>query len=237
MNPLLGSVTAMFPCYNDAATIVDMVARADAALTLLGVPYEIVVVDDGSGDDSRLRLEAARAHYPSLKLVFHERNRGYGGALRSGFAAATSEWVFYTDGDGQYDPGELTALAAAVTPDIDVVNGFKIARQDSMLRKVVGRLYRSVAVFMFGLPIRDIDCDFRLMRRDLVQKAQLSYDSGIICVELVKKLERQGARFKEIPVHHFARLHGQSQFFRFPRLVRTGRDYLKFWLRTFVFSR
>ena len=194
-----------FPCYNDAATIGGLVERAATTLDELGVDGEIIVVNDGSSDESAEVLTAVAAIEPRLRVVTHERNGGYGAALRSGFAAADREWVFYTDGDGQYDPGELTHLVARATDDVDVVQGYKLERNDNVARRVIGRMYHHFVSFLFGLRIRDTDCDFRLIRSSVLEDIELTETSGVICVELVRKLQDADARVVEVGVHHYPR--------------------------------
>ena len=190
---------------------------------------EIVVVDDGSTDASRAILEELKTRYPELGVVYHGTNRGYGGALRSGFAAATKDLVFYTDGDGQYDVLELKKLLPALQEGVDVVNGYKIARADPWHRIVIGKVYLVLMRLLFQFRVRDVDCDFRLMRRSALEAISLKHSSGVICLELVKKLERAGYRFVDYPVHHFHRVHGRSQFFNFRRLFATGVNILRLW--------
>jgi glycosyltransferase involved in cell wall biosynthesis len=136
----------------------------------------------------------------------------------SGFATARKQWVFYTDGDGQYDPSELELLVKEARDDVDVVQGYKTSRSDSLGRKVVGFLYQRTTRKLFALRIRDVDCDFRLIRREVLERVQLFHTSGVICVEMVRKLQDAGARFVEVPVSHHHREHGHSQFFN-PRSV------------------
>jgi glycosyltransferase involved in cell wall biosynthesis len=161
--------------------------------------------------------------------VHHDRNRGYGGALRSGFAAATRELIFYTDGDAQYDPGELEALWRALRDDVDLVNGYKISRSDPLHRIIIGRIYHHTVKLLFGLSVRDVDCDFRLLRRSIFERVALHKDSGVICLEMMKKIEAAGFRIAEVPVHHYHRAYGRSQFFNFRRLFRTSIDVFKLW--------
>ena len=170
----------------------------------------------------------ARA-YPEVRVVHHERNRGYGGALRSGFAAATRDLIFYTDGDAQYDPAELEALWGALRDDVDLVNGYKISRSDPLHRIVIGRIYHHTVKLLFGLSVRDVDCDFRLMRRSIFDRVALHKNSGVICLEMMKKIEDAGYRIAEVPVHHYHRAYGRSQFFNFKRLFRTSIDVFKLW--------
>ena len=151
---------------------------------------------------------------------------GYGAALRTGFSQASKDLVFYTDGDGQYDVGELVGLYPLLTDGIDVVNGFKKNRADEHRRRLLGSMYNRLARLLFRLPIRDVDCDFRLLRRTALQRVQLSSSSGAICVELVYKLHRAGCVFAESGVPHYPRTHGRSQFFTLRRVMRTALDVL-----------
>ena len=226
-------LSIFFPCYNDAGTIASMVALADrTAVELVGEgQYEIIIVDDGSADQSRPILKSLEPKYPALRLVFHEANRGYGGALCSGFAASRGEWIFYTDGDYQYDVTELRDLWRLASESVDVVNGFKIKRHDPWYRVYIGLAYQYMIKSAFGLVIRDVDCDFRLIRRSLMQKFTLEFDSGVICIELVRKLQDAGARFAEVGVRHMFRAYGHSQFFNFPRLCRVLRHLAVLWYR------
>ncbi len=224
------SISAFFPAYNDAATIGGMVIAAMRTLAALTPDYEVIVVDDGSRDATAEVLQELQRLYPDrLRVESHPRNRGYGGALRTGLASATKEWVFYTDGDAQYDARELALLADRVDDAIDVVNGYKIARSDPAYRKLIGWAYNAVVKAAFGLRIRDVDCDFRLMRRAALEKIDLESNSGTICVEMIKKLQDSGARFTEVPVHHYHRSVGRSQFFRPYWLWKTFRDLIRLW--------
>lgn len=228
-------VSAFFPAYNDAPSLPGLVARAVQALQACTADYEIIVVNDGSQDSTGEVLEQLRRQYaPHLRVVTHEKNRGYGGALRSGFAAATKDLVFYTDGDGQYDPAEIHLLLEHLRPGIGLVNGYKTARQDPLHRIAIGKLYNRVARVLFRIRIRDIDCDFRLIRRGLVEDLQLESTSGTICVELVRKIEISGCGVAEAPVSHYPRLHGSSQFFRWKSLLTTARQFSRLYWRLVI---
>ena len=236
------SISAFFPAYNDAGTIASMVVSTDRTLRSLperfgsiSDDYEIIVVNDGSADHTAEVLEELKGRYPRLRVVTHPKNRGYGGALRSGFASATRDLVFYTDGDAQYDPRELDRLVAALTDDVDMVQGYKIQRNDPLERKIIGKAYHYLVNLMFDLRMRDVDCDFRLIRRSVFDQIQLESDSGIICVELMTKFRQAGGRLVEVPVHHYHRAYGVSQFFNFRRVARVGLDLLKLWFKLKVF--
>jgi len=228
------SVSVFFPAYNDAGTIASLVLIAQMTVRQLADDYEVIVVDDGSPDHTGELLDELARHFPWLKVVHHEKNRGYGGALRTGFETATKELVFYTDGDAQYDPRELAALHQALGPGVDFVNGYKTGRSDPLHRIVVGRLYHWFVKLCFGLRIRDVDCDFRLLRRSVFEKVQITRSSGVICVELMKKVQDHGFRIAQVPVHHYHRSYGKSQFFNFRRVTRTLFDLARLWLELVV---
>lgn len=226
------SISAFFPAYNDAGTISSMVITVLLTLRELTDDYEVVVVNDGSQDHTAAILdELARVYPGEVRIIHHPQNRGYGGALRTGFTSATKDWIFYTDGDAQYDPRELKNLAALVSDEVDFINGWKIERQDPLHRVIIGRIYQYTIKLAFGLRLKDVDCDFRLMRREVFDRVHLTSDSGVICVELMKKVQDAGFRLMETPVHHFHRAYGKSQFFRFRRLAEVARDLTKLWLQ------
>ncbi|MDO8678787.1 MAG: glycosyltransferase family 2 protein [Acidobacteriota bacterium] len=223
-------LSVFFPAYNDAGTIASLVITAVQVAATLTPDFEVIVINDGSQDDTpRILDELARVYPDRVRIVHHAANRGYGGALRSGFSTASKDFVFYTDGDAQYDPAEMTVLWDQMTNDVDWVNGWKISRSDPLHRIIIGRIYHHTVKLLFGLKVRDVDCDFRLMRRSIFEVVRLEKDSGVICLEMMKKFQDAGFRVAETPVHHYHRAHGQSQFFNFARIFRTGIDVLKLW--------
>ena len=167
INSSVESVSVFFPCYNDEFSIGPMVEAAREALIEADVEYEITVVNDASPDNSARVLESLKEKYPDeFHIITHSPNRGYGGALKSGFSSATKQWVFYTDGDGQYDPSELLMLIKNAGNDVDIVQGYKTidgqvrGRNDALHRKIIGRAYHHFVSIFFRLQIRDVDCDF-----------------------------------------------------------------------------
>jgi glycosyltransferase involved in cell wall biosynthesis len=227
-------ISAVFPAYNDAGTIPSMVLTALIALRQVTDDYEIIVTNDGSSDHTGQVLDEMAQRYPELHVIHHSKNRGYGATLRTGFAAATKEWVFYTDGDAQYNPLELVNLVDGLRENIDVVNGYKIARNDPLERKIIGRLYHHLVKLAFGFTLSDVDCDFRLIRRSIFDNVQLESQSGTICLEMVKKFQDAGYKFAEVPVSHFHRQYGVSQFFNFPRLWATFIHLTQLWWKLVV---
>jgi len=193
--------------------------------------YEIIVSNDASTDNSADILTELTAVYPRLRVLTNRTNRGYGGNLRCLFAAATKDLIFYTDGDAQYDPAELATLYAHLTPEMDVVQGWKIERSDPLHRKIIGRVYHHFVRWWFGLHLRDVDCDFRLFRRHVLESFPLESNSGCITVEMMTRIEQCGFRVHEVPVHHYHRAYGQSQFFNFPRVARTLTELTGLWFK------
>ncbi|HJS73913.1 MAG TPA: glycosyltransferase family 2 protein [Vicinamibacteria bacterium] len=222
-------LSVVFPAYNDAGTIASMVVAARVAARALADDLEIVVVNDGSADHTAEVLAELESVFPELRVVHHPKNRGYGGALRTGFQTASKELIFYTDGDAQYDPREMESLFAAWEETSDFVNGVKIGRSDPLHRAIIGRIYHWFVRLSFGLPLKDVDCDFRLFRRAIFDKVQLTKDSGVICVELMKKVQDHGFRIQQVPVHHYHRVYGRSQFFNPGRVFRTLLDLVRLW--------
>jgi glycosyltransferase involved in cell wall biosynthesis len=237
LNPAVEEISAFFPCYNDAGTIASMVSLTLTTMDDVGVEGSVVVINDGSTDGSANVLDELAAREPRLRIVTHERNSGYGAVLLSGFASATKQWVFYTDGDAQYDPSELALLVQQASDDVDVVQGYKLRRADSVTRRVVGRVYHRFVALFFGLEIRDTDCDFRLIRKAMLDKVELEHTSGAITVELVKKLQDAGAVFTEVGVHHYRRVYGTSEFFTLPAVAQTLLDLAGLWLELVVLRR
>lgn len=225
-----GGITVFFPAYNDAGTIASMVVAARLAVRELTDDFEILVINDGSGDHTAAVLSELEAVFPELKVIHHTENLGYGGALRTGFSSAAKELVFYTDGDAQYDPREIKELYSVWDDQVDFVNGYKIGRSDPLHRIIIGRLYHWTVRLAFGLQLRDVDCDFRLFRRSIFDTVEMTKSSGVICVELMKKVQDAGFRVRQVPVHHFHRAYGKSQFFNFGRVARTLFDLTRLWI-------
>jgi glycosyltransferase involved in cell wall biosynthesis len=224
-----GSISVFFPVFNDAKSISPLVMTALEVLPSLTDDYEVIVIDDGSTDETPVVLDELARACPQVKIIHHPHNLGYGGALRSGFTNASKDLIFYTDGDGQYDVRDLLKLYPLLSEGVDVVNGFKLKRADRTHRKVFGGIYTFMARLLFQLPIRDVDCDFRLLRRSALERIDLVSSSGGICVELVRKLHAAGSIFVEVPVNHYPRSHGRSQFFTLRGVGRTVLDFCALW--------
>jgi glycosyltransferase involved in cell wall biosynthesis len=236
-NAAPASLSIFFPAYNDAGTIASVVIQAVTVARRLTTDFEIIVVNDGSRDATAQIADELARKYPQVRVIHHQINQGYGGALRTGFAAATKALIAYTDGDAQYDPSELEVLWRRLSTEADMVTGYKISRSDPIHRVIIGRLYHYAVKLMFGLRVRDVDCDFRLMRREIFDRVKLERDTGVICLEMMRKIQDAGFRVVEVPVHHYHRTYGRSQFFNFGRVFWTGIDVLKLWVQLVVLGR
>lgn len=230
MSKIVKSLSIFFPALNDVQVLPSLIRKAYRTAKQITPDFEIIIVDDGSKDNTYNMLLKAKKRYRQLKIVRHSKNLGYGTALISGFNHAKKEWVFYTDGDGQYDPNELMKLVEKVNNSVDVVNGCKLSRSDSVVRKKIGNIYNRALHAMYSLPISDIDCDFRLIKRSFLRKVSLKSSSGIICLELILKLKKAGARFAEVNVHHYKRTVGRSEFFNVKNIFKTLIDHVAFYI-------
>ena len=233
------SITIFFPFLNDWGTVGSLISLAIDAAKRYTSDYEVIIINDGSHKDDRDALAKIVSainskHENKVRIIDHETNRGYGGALISGFKEAKKDLIFYTDCDAQYDPRELSLLLERLDKDVGMVNGYKIKRSDPWFRIIAGRVYHHIVKCAFQLPIRDTDCDFRLIRRSVLEQVKLFENSGTICVELVKKIDHFGYKINEVPVHHFWRTSGKSQFFNFKRLFKTGTNLCKLWWKLMV---
>lgn len=225
------SLSIFFPAYNDSQSIPRLIDRANFVAKNITNDYEIIVINDGSKDDTKNILEKLQKRYKKLEAINHSKNLGYGAALHSGFKNSKKEWIFYTDGDGQYDPKDLLLLLKNSNPYIDVVNGYKLGRSDNFVRKILGKFYNFSLHIFYPIPIRDIDCDFRLIRRSKINNIMLNSSGGSVCLELILKLQKNGARFAEVGVHHYKRKYGYSHFFNLKNILKMVFENFNFYLK------
>lgn len=233
-NPRSSSISVVFPAFNDAGTIGSVVLSARRAVRHWTPDYEIVVVNDGSRDHTAEVLAELEQVVPELRVIHHSSNQGYGAALRTGFAAARKELLFYTDSDAQFDPQEIPRLLHELAPYVDYVSGYRTKRADSFLRVLIGNPYHRFVRWAFGLRLRDIDCDFRLFRREVIARLDTSESDGTFCIEMLKQLDDMQARFAEVPVSHYPRVYGHSQYYNARSVLGSYLRLFRLWLRLVV---
>ena len=222
----VASLTIFFPAFNEEAIIERTVRSAASVGASLADDYEVVVVDDGSSDATATVVERIAAADPHVRLVKHERNRGYGAALRTGFASARKALVFFSDADGQFDLRELPSLLA-VLAEVPVVVGYRIKRNDPPHRLFIAKTYNLIVRMVFGLRVRDIDCAFKLFRREALEHVSLESNGAFISSELLIKLRRARVPIAERGVHHYPRTTGYSKGAGVAVILKTIRDIVR----------
>ncbi|HEY4505062.1 MAG TPA: sugar phosphate nucleotidyltransferase [Candidatus Paceibacterota bacterium] len=215
------SLSIVFSCYNNKGTIATMVLEAKKVARSITEDFEIIVVDDYSTDGSQELLIDMKTFTPELKLVFHHSKQGYGASLKSGFGNSSKDIICYTDGDAQYDIREFPKLLEKFEKNVDLVSGYKVRNLDPFHRVAISFIYTKLMKLIFWLPFRDPDCDFRMLRRGILDKINLESDSGVISVELLKKAVLANCAFAEVGVTHQFRMYGKSQALNATRIVTT----------------
>lgn len=203
------SLTVFFPCYNEEANVEATTLKALEACRPLASDLEVIIVNDGSADRTGEIAEELAQRHPEVKVVHNRPNKGYGGALQSGFRAATRDWIFYTDGDGQFDMGEIRNVLPLRAPDT-IVSAYRLNRQDSALRKINAWCWTRLVRTLFRLPVRDIDCAFKLFPAKLFSQIEMCSQGALIDTEILARAVRQGYRIRQIGVHHYPRVAGEQ---------------------------
>jgi len=202
------SLSVFFPCYNEEANVERTTAAALEACREITNDFEIIIVNDGSKDRTGELADKLAAEHPEVRAVHNRPNRGYGGALQSGFRAAAKEWVFYTDGDGQFDCREIFKLLPALN-HFDLVSAYRLDRKDSWVRRFNGWAWTHLCNIVLGLHLRDVDCAFKLIPRRLLDQIELRSEGALIDAELLGKAAGLGYRIGQVGVHHYPRRAGK----------------------------
>lgn len=204
------SISIILPAYNEEPNIEKAIRTATEVADRLCGDHEIIVVDDGSRDRTAELVRRAAADDPRVRLVQHDPNRGYGEALRSGFLAATKELVFFTDADNQFVLDELEQFLDVIQK-VDVVAGYRINRQDPRFRRLNAKAWNYLVRLLFYVPVRDIDCAFKLFRRDALTGLHLDSVGAMVNTELMVKIGREGFSIVELGVTHLPRTAGEAR--------------------------
>ncbi|MHC4310599.1 MAG: glycosyltransferase family 2 protein [Planctomycetota bacterium] len=201
------SISVFFPCYNEQDNIAVVVEKALIVLEKLDSDFEVIIVDDGSSDATGEIGDELAGGHDRVKVVHHRTNLGYGAALQSGFKTATKELVFYTDGDGQFDIKEMPALLDVIER-CDIVSCYRLNRQDNLVRKINAWCWTKLVCLLFGMNIRDIDCAFKLYKREIFDNIKLVSTGALIDAEILARAVRKGYRVEQQGVHHYPRTAG-----------------------------
>lgn len=203
------SLSLFFPCWNEQASIEPLTRKAVTVLEAIGADYEIIIVDDGSTDQTGQIADRLAAENERIRVIHHPTNRGYGAALQSGFRAASKDWVFYTDGDGQFDLNELPPLLELMDR-YDIVSCYRLNRQEGWLRKFNAFCWTRLVGLLFNLPLKDIDCAFKLYKRSIFDDMELLSTGALIDTEILARAKRKGCRITQVGVRHYPRIAGRA---------------------------
>ena len=224
----LEALSLFYPMHNEEENIEEAVRRALSALPRFADQFEIIVVNDGSRDRTGEIADRLMAAHPEVRVVHHSKNRGYGCALRSGIAASRFPWIFYTDGDNQFDLDEI-ALLLPMRHEHDIVTGYRMERRDPLHRKVNAWLFNSLVHGLFRVHLRDVDCAFKLYRASIFEGMELRSTGAPIDLEILARARRRGARIGEVGVHHYPRQFGEQSGANLSVILRAFRELFRLW--------
>lgn len=222
----LKSLSLFLPVHNEEASLDVLLKQALEVLPQVARRFEILVIDDGSTDGSAAVAKRFAKKHTQIKLISHQGNLGYGEVLKTGIAAAQYDWIFWTDADLQFDLREIGHFVAAAATE-QVVIGFREKRAEGWQRDFNTRLFKLFVDVLFRLHVRDIDCAFKLIRADQLKKLRLLSGSAFTSAEILYRLRKKRLRFKELPVSHYKRLHGQASGARLSVIARACLDALR----------
>jgi glycosyltransferase involved in cell wall biosynthesis len=220
------SISVFFPCYNEQDNVARTVEQTLVVLEKLNADFEVIIVDDGSTDATAQIADEISGRNSRVKVVHHPTNLGYGAALQSGFRAATKELVFYTDGDGQFDINEMPPLLPLIKK-YDIISCYRLNRQDSFIRKINGWCWTKLVCLLFGMKIRDIDCAFKLYKREIFDNIELSSTGALIDAEILARAIRAGYTITQTGVHHYPRKAGRQTGANLRVILRAFKELLK----------
>ncbi|MHC4424827.1 MAG: glycosyltransferase family 2 protein [Planctomycetota bacterium] len=220
------SISVFLPCYNEQENVGRTVEKALMVLEKINADFEVIIVDDGSSDRTGQIADEIARRDSRVKVVHHQRNLGYGAALQSGFKAATKELVFYTDGDGQFDIGEMPPLLELME-QYDIVSCYRLNRRDSSIRKINGWCWTKLVCSLFGLKIRDIDSAFKLFKREIFDNIELSSTGALIDAEILARAARKGYSITQKGVHHYPRTAGAQTGASLRVILRAFKELFK----------
>ncbi|WDQ15568.1 glycosyltransferase family 2 protein [Rhodopirellula sp. P2] len=202
-------ISLVLPAFNESAVIATAIDEASSALSGLATKFEIIVVDDGSSDETAKIVREIMTTNDHVRIVQHRDNQGYGAAIRSGFAAANHALVVFTDADCQFDLTELDRFAL-LSERYDIVCGYRIDRQDTSLRCFYSKVYNSLSRILLGTGVRDVDCALKMFHRDQAQQLQIHGNGFLVNSEILLQARQEGRQVIEVGVSHRPRTLGES---------------------------
>ncbi|MBD3279315.1 MAG: glycosyltransferase [Candidatus Pacebacteria bacterium] len=226
----LHSLSAFFPCYNEESNVPLFVAEALEVLPKLAKKFEIIIVNDGSTDETKNIATQLAKKDTRIKVVNHQHNRGYGAALRSGFQAAQYDWIFFTDGDLQFKLTQLTEFVS-YAQDYQAIIGYRKNRAEGSLRAFNARLFKLYVDILYRIHVRDIDCAFKLLKADLIKSLPLISTGAFTSAEFLYRLKKQGVKFKQLPVDHLPRQYGSPTGNNLKVIIKAGWEAFRIYLK------
>ncbi len=222
----ISSLTVFYPCYNEEANVVNTTESALKTCRRLADDFEVIIVNDGSKDRTAELADELAAKYPEVKAVHNNPNRGYGGALQRGYREATKDWIFYTDGDGQFDFEEIEKLIPLLDK-YDCVSCYRLDRKDSAMRKLNAFCWGTLVRFLFKMNIRDIDCAFKLFPKRIIDEIEMHSEGALIDTEVLARITKLGYSIGQIGVHHYARTAGEQTGANLGVILRAFKELFK----------
>lgn len=221
-------VSVFYPCYNEEANVERTTRAALKACQRLFADFEIIIVNDGSKDRTGALADALAQEIPQVRAVHNNPNRGYGGALARGFREARKPYIFYTDGDGQFDFEEIEQLLPLLAR-FDIVSGYRLNRQDALHRKLNAKLWGTLVNALFGLNIRDVDCAFKMYPREFIERIEMMSTGALIDTEMLAKARRLGYTIGQFGVHHYPRTAGTQTGANVRVILRAFRELFRLY--------
>lgn len=229
--PAKPSISAFFPAYNEEANIAALCLKTAAVLKRVAGDWEVIAVNDGSKDGTSAQVRALTKKDKRIRVVDHPVNQGYGAAVKTGFRSATKDWIFFTDGDGQFDVNEMELLLA-LSGDHDLVVGYRIKRADPLQRKLNALAWGTLVKTLFQLKgVRDIDCAFKIVRRSVFDRFQLETTGAMISTELLVKAQKNGFKIAQVGVHHYPRVAGVQTGAKISVILRAFKELFRYFFK------
>lgn len=229
MAPSLTSLSVFFPCFNEEKNIPHMVETSLAFLPQIAKKFEIIIIDDGSQDRTQAVTKALMENHSELKLISHPKNLGYGASIQSGLKHSRYDWIFFTDGDAQFDISQLSHFIPHASK-YSVIIGYRRNRAEGQLRAFNARLFKLFVDLLFRLHVKDIDCAFKLIKSEALHDLPLISSGAMISTELLYRLKKKGFRFKQLGVDHYPRRHGQPTGNNPRVILKAGFEAIKLYL-------